>query len=400
MTSLDTTRAASSFDHHSLDFARNRFEILAELRSQCPVMRAESYGGFWVVTDFKHGRNVLRDDSHFICARDEAGKGGLLIPELARAPQMRPGELDGAEHLAYRTALRDKFSPQAIATLRPRITEITNQAIDAIILKGDFDVVADIGDVVPTRVMFEYLGIPESDYGSLLTAIESGFSQSLEAAEDDAGDTDFQLAWEQILAVVADRRAHPSDDIISHLASSTDPQLTDDQLVSVVLNLALGGIRTVASLIAYTLHHLQRDLGLRRWLIEHPNEIANSVEEFVRFYAPAVSLARTAVSDSIVAGVQIKAGDRLYVAIPAANRDPDVYDNPDVLDLSRLKRQNLSFGIGAHYCPGVHLARLEFDILLTEILRRLPGYVVDLDRAEESPHMGIAAMWVAMPARV
>jgi cytochrome P450 len=147
------------------------------------------------------------------------------------------------------------------------------------------------------------------------------------------------------------------------------------------------------------MHHLELYRDQRQWLIEHPDQIPATMDEFVRYFSPATGAVRTAARDTSIGGVPIMAGSRVMVSITAGNRDPEVFDHPEELLLDRSKQRSLSFGIGAHFCVGVHLARLEYQILLTEILSRMPDYIVDIDASQQSPHAGVAPSWTSMPAR-
>ena len=169
----------------------------------------------------------------------------------------------------------------------------------------------------------------------------------------------FDAAWAGMLEVVKAKRHEPGEDVISHLARLEDPHLDDDQLLSVVLNLALGGTLTTAAWLGYGMERLERDRALRSALIADPAAISQFGEEVLRFCTPAAALARNVTRDVEVAGVEMHEGDRVLVILPSLNRDAETFPEPDTFDPTR-PRKHVAFGIGAHFCVGVHLARLEF----------------------------------------
>jgi cytochrome P450 len=387
-------------DHHSSQWARERHGVLAELRRDSPIAYSDEYEGFYVSSSYAIGREILRDDEHFAVRRFDDGSGGLLIPAVMRAPTLLPGELDGPEHLAYRKAMHAMFKPPQVKELEPFVTAIVDETLDGVITKRRFDAVADITQVVPARVIMEYLGLPADRRDTFLEGLMLGFKAAPDPREEADAEERFRATWEQMLEVVAAKRRQPGDDVISHLVRSEDPVFSDEELLSIVMNLALGGTATTMAWMGYGLMRLEQDRELRARLIADPEEIPAFGEECLRYYTPAASLARNVIKDVEVGGVQLRAGDRVLVVLPSLNRDDTTFEDGEEFDPGRPKKQHMAFGVGAHFCVGVHLARLEFRVLIERVLARMPEYRIDVPSARHNESVGVTPHWDTLPATV
>jgi cytochrome P450 len=397
MNVTQTRCPVHSIDHHSAEFAERRHDIFAELRRDAPIAMSDCYGGFYIAASYKLGRHILRDDEHFSVSRFEDGTGGLLIPAVMKSPKLRPGELDGAEHLAYRKALHDRFKPTTVKMLQPFVQRIVDETLDAVISKRQFDAMHDLAAVIPARVVLEYLGVPRDSQVSVLEGLALGFRAAPDTAEATDDTDQFRAVWRDLLEVIAEKRRSPGDDVMSTLVRS-DLNLTDEQLLSVVMNVALGGTVTTTSWMSYAMMFLEQHRDLRARLIENPDDVAPFGEELLRWFSPASSLARNVIQDTEVGDVPLKQGDRVYVAITSLNRDDDVFEDAGTFDIDRERKQHMAFGVGAHFCLGVHLARLEFRIFIQSLLSRLPDYSIDVVRSEHNQSAGVTPRWLKLPA--
>ena len=211
------------------------------------------------------------------------------------------------------------------------------------------------------------------------------------------------LLWvRQVIAeAVAERRRHPRDDMITYLVNATvdGRPITDDEVVAMIVLTIQGGFDTTGSAIGNALLYLDADRDARRRLIEDPGLLPRAVEEFLRFEAPQVALARVATRDVVIGGQPIAAGERLLLVWASGNRDEAVFPGGDQVVLDRFPNRHMTFGLGAHRCLGSTLARRQILLALGAVLRRLPDYEIDHDRVERAETIGVAYGSFSLPAR-
>jgi cytochrome P450 len=219
-------------------------------------------------------------------------------------------------------------------------------------------------------------------------------------AHTHAVEVDIPWMERQITEAIAERRARPRADLISHLlAQDVDgAPITDDAAYSVIELLISGGVGTTASLVSQTLVHLGRHPEQRRRLIDEPELMPRAVEEFLRAFSPTQALARTVTRDVEFRGCPMRKGDRALLAWSSANRDPAQFDHADEVDLDRWPNRHTAFGMGVHRCAGAHLGRAIARELLGQILRRMPDYVIDESGLETYAHQGVNAGYQRIPA--
>jgi cytochrome P450 len=179
-----------------------------------------------------------------------------------------------------------------------------------------------------------------------------------------------------------------------------DGEKLNDETVIAMCNLIIaGGNDTTTSLLSNAFIYLSEHPDQRAWLLESPAErIPMACEEFLRFYTPTQGLARTVTADVEIGGHSLKPGDRVLMSFASANRDPDVFDRPDEIVLDRWPNKHQAFGLGLHRCLGSNLTRIEFRVVLEEVLRRMPDFVVDADASHPYETIGIVNGWIDMPA--
>jgi cytochrome P450 len=301
-------------------------------------------------------------------------------------PQARLGHpflfLNPPDHTRLRHLVGKAFAPSIVAMLRPRIERLVAQLLnDAFAGGGEVDLISEFAYLLPVTVISELLGVPPEDCGmlhrwshDLTLAFDADFDfvQPPDIlAQRDRACTAFA---EYFLDLAEQRRRRPCEDLISRLTAVEEQGdvLSLKELLSTCELLLVAGHETTVNLIgngtlALLRHPAQLDL-LRRdpWLA------GNAIEELLRYDSPLQFIARTALTDAEFVGQRIPAGDLVIALIAAANRDPEVFDSPDCLDLSRTTGHHLAFGLGIHTCLGARLARLEGQIALTA-LASLPG---------------------------
>lgn len=389
------------FDHHSADIARKWDEILERV-TRHRVFYTEAYGGFWVVTSNEVAKGVLRNPATFSTERIADGSGGITIPQLP--VRLIPAEVDPPYHSELRKVINPLFNRGAVDALRPIIERIATEVIDDVLARGEFDVVHDVAHVFPARVMLTYLGFAEEDRLPLMNAVQTGFSTT-ESGEQTEADTEaamtlFAEIYNRIMGLVEKRRAQPEDDVVTHLVTQTDYELNDEELLWVIFTLVVGGTENVGALIENALLYLDHDRAARRTLIEHPEQVPGAVEEFLRHFTPGVSTVRHVRQEVELDGLALKPGDRVLVWLPGPNHDPELFDDPQRIDITRANAaRHMAFGEGTHHCPGAIIGRLEVAHFLTEFLRRVPGYRIDEARARRFTNPSIMNGWWSMPAR-
>ncbi len=204
----------------------------------------------------------------------------------------------------------------------------------------------------------------------------------------------------ELLEWTAHRRQHRADDVTDLLVTLErgGRLLTDEEVVDIMWNLVAGGIDTTTSLTSWALHHLGTHPADRQRLVDEPALIPTAIEEFLRFYSPSETLTRTAARDVELGGQPVHRGDRVWISWLSANRDPAAFDRPDEVVIDRSPNRHLSFGLGAHRCIGANLARTETEVMLLEVLRRIPDYEIDPDRFLPYPGNPLMTGVVQMPA--
>jgi len=350
----------------------------AWLRAHDPVhWHPEADGpGVWAITKYADIRAISRQPRLF----SSAARGVMLAePDeagLAASRQMML-VMDPPQHDRFKLLVSRGFTPKAALSLRARIEELATEIIDAVYERGQCDFVADISGRLPSGLIAELMGIPRGDGERLyeLTEIMHTTDAAVASPEQRAMATYEMLAYAAETA--ARKRAEPGEDIASQLvqAEVDGERLTDAELQWFFLLLVNAGGDTTRNLLA---------AGLQL-LFEHPGEMARlqadldgllptAIEEMLRYSSPVVHFRRTAMADTEIRGQAIKAGDKLMVFYGSGNRDEEVFVEPDRFDVGRDPNPHMAFGGGGpHLCLGLHVARLEIDVMLRELLTRMPG---------------------------
>jgi cytochrome P450 len=203
----------------------------------------------------------------------------------------------------------------------------------------------------------------------------------------------------KIAEALAARRAHPQDDLITRLvqAEVNGAPMTDQVIMAMLALVLVGGVDTTTSVIANGLRWLAQHPDERERLRQDPELLPYAREEMLRYFTPTQGLARTVTCDAEVAGVPLSLGDRVFMSFAAANRDPSTFERPDEMILDRKPNPHTTFGLGVHRCLGSNIARVELDVVFSEVLRRIPDYVVDGGGSKRYTTVGIVNGWERMP---
>jgi cytochrome P450 len=390
------------FDHHSRDFAtgwRGQYRVL---RETCPVARVDGHGGFTVLTRYDDIRHVLQTSTEFLCARElridgvpEPIPGGVTIP--TNPFRMGMMEMDAPDSLNLRRLLVPWFSVKAVQLNSVHIRELVTWCIDRVIESGHIDIVDDLANPLPALVMLDLLGMPLSNWPTYASILHGAVYREKGSVKG--------IAWlrEDLASIVAQRRVEPAPvltPIDALLAAEINGErLSDDLVIELIYMLLSGGVDTSTALIAHIVRYLSARRSVADELRADPSLIPNAVEEMLRYFTPGTGVARTASRDTLVGEVEVKAGERVLLALGAANLDPSEFERPDELDIHRDSGRHLAFGAGMHRCLGSFLAPCEVGILITEILTRMPALQVDESGVVAYETIPLASGFRAMPAR-
>lgn len=388
------------FDHNSPVHAADPARSYRELREEHPVAWTEEHGGYWVLSDYSSVFDASRDDDLFSSARSEHGGEGLAIL-IPKTPMHRhiPIEVDPPDFRKYRRTLNLLTSPAAITGVVERIRHHTTWFIDRIIEQGHCDFAEIIG--VPAITTVEWLGLPTDEWArysfqhrTVLSA-PKGSPDYVKATE-----VDLPYLTKQAKDVIAERAQRPTDDVISFLLAQTfdDRPLSQEEVYSMVELLLAGGTVTTSSLVSQALVWLYQHPDVRQRLIDEPELRTKAVEEFLRYFSPTQALARTVTRDVEFHGCPMREGDRALLAWASANRDPaGGFDDPDEVDVERWPNRHIAFGVGIHRCVGSHIARALAVEMISQIVDRMPDYVVDTARMVPFRNQGANTGYSSIP---
>jgi cholest-4-en-3-one 26-monooxygenase len=369
----------SEIDLNDLDVFEDGvpYEWFRRLREEAPVRwQDESDGpGYWVVTKYEDIRHVSRNPLIFSSAR-----GGTNIfdlpPDGLRQIQSLLINMDPPQHVKYRRLVNTGFTPRNVATLEPRIRELCGKLIDQAAQGDECEFVGDLAAELPLQVICELMGVPFEDRRMLyeLTNRLIGFDDpDFQTSADDGKVAAAEMyAYAQKLA--AERRANPADDLVTKLldVEVEGKKLTEHEFNSFFLLLMIAGNETTRTATTHGLHLLMQHPEERQRLLADPSLLPSAVEEILRFESPLIHFRRTATQDTDIHGVSIRDGDKVTMWYPSANRDEDIFDDPDTFDVGRKPNAHVAFGFGEHFCLGSNLARLELFVIFEELLRRFP----------------------------
>jgi cytochrome P450 len=355
----------------------DRNAIYAELREKCPVRAINHPEGAeaYIVATYDMALNAFGDPR--ISKSLENAPKWFRDQLYGDSPVQSHNMLiaDPPEHSRLRGLVSKSFVPRRMNSLRPRIQEITDQLIDLFPESGEIDIM-EFARELPVRVIFEYLRVDVRDREMLYE-----WSKILGGAPytDEEGSRrlkEVSAKFEQyILDLLESRRRDLGEDLVSQLLVAADEDVfTIDEIASTMSLLIIAGQRTSTNLIGNGLHALLTHPDQFELLKADPSLVTSAVEEFLRFESPSYrGTLRVAMEDMEIGGVEIQKEAFVHLLITAANRDPKMFPDPDRLDITRKSNKHLTFGHGAHYCPGAPLSRLEGYVVFPTLLRRLPG---------------------------
>jgi cytochrome P450 family 142 subfamily A polypeptide 1 len=358
-------------------YANDPHPHLQWMRENAPVYWDEA-GQVWGIT--------LYDDVYALSKDNKAWlNSGGIRPDQPRMPQMI--DMDDPDHLKRRALVSKGFTPRRVADRERRVRDVCIDLIERARARGEFDFVSDVAAWLPLIVIGDMLGVEPKDYPLLLEWSESMLLGTGTTSEETllraAAAFEAYQAYQR--QVIDDRRRKPSDDLISVLvhAEVDGQRLSVDELLAESLLILIGGDETTRHVLSGGMYQLLLHPEQRRALAADPSKIPTAVEEMLRWVSPIQNMARTAARDVELRGQTIRAGQKVILLYPSANRDAGVFADPFRFDVARTPNDHIAFGLGGHFCLGASLARLELRVFFDEALRRLPG--LELTSAARPP---------------
>lgn len=352
------------------------------LREQAPVhWNLKDDTGFWSITTYQDALSVYRNPHTFSSERGMALTYGLTNEETM-AQQVGFGQMmivtDPPRHTRMRQIINKRFTRAALAPQEPHVRAIATEIIDSVAERGGCDFVVDVAAKLPTAAICEMMGIPKADWDMMFTVanMSIGTHDPEYQIDGDARATGQQAqmnCFNYFVNVISDRRKNPGIDLVSALVHGEidGEKLTDMEVLFNCFLLIIGGQETTRNATSGGLLALIENPGERERLTRDRSLLPTAVEEVLRYTSPITHVMRTATRDIELRDQQIKAGDRVVIWNPSANRDPAQFPDPHRFDITRTPNEHLALGHGEHFCLGANLARMELKVMLDEVLNRL-----------------------------
>ncbi len=393
-------------DPYDYDFHEDPYPYYSRLRDEAPLYRNEKLG-FWALS--RH-RDVLQG---FRNSTTLSNREGVSLDPVSRGPHasktMSFLAMDDPAHLRLRTLVSKGFTPRRIRELEPRVTEIARQHLDVMLEKADsggVDYVGEFAGKLPMDVISELMGVPQADRDQV-----RAWADGVMHREDGVNDVPaaaIEASLNLIVyyqSMVAERRKQLTDDLTSALleAEIDGDRLTDDEVLGFMFLMVIAGNETTTKLLANAAFWGHKNPDQLATVYDDLGRIPLWVEETLRYDTSSQILARMVSGPLTLYDTTIPEGDVLLLLPGSAHRDERVFDNPNDYVIGReIGSKMMSFGSGAHFCLGAHLARMEARVALSELFKRIRGYEVDeanAVRVHSSNVRGFAHLPITVTAR-
>jgi cytochrome P450 len=387
--------AARKYDLYSDAFRADTYATFARMREHDPVLCQPGIDGempIWFVTRYEDAEAVLLDDERFVrdprlaLSPDRLAAFDAGLPDAIAFIDSNMLNRDGDDHRRLRRLVSRAFTPRMIERLRPRIQEIADALLDPVAPAGEMELVSQYAFPLPITVIAELLGVPPADRDRFREWSDAVVRPALAAAELKRFGAQMVEFAGYLHALFEQRRREPGEDLVSALVAVEDggDTLSEEELSSMVALLIVAGHETTVSLIGNATLALLTHPEQRGALERDPSLLPRATEELIRYDGPVErTLTRWAAVDLELRGQTIRRGEPLIVVLGAADHDPERFEAPETLDLAAERdSRHLGFGRGSHFCLGAPLARLEAEIALGTLLRRLPGLRLAVPQGE------------------
>jgi cytochrome P450 len=402
------------YDPFSVEVMTDPYPVYRELRSEHRIVPLPDYDAF-ALTRFDDVWRVLTDRDRFSIFEGPVFHRAALLRHHDHAPDPTVGRpvptfsmLDPPVHTQLRQAMLGPFRPRAVTPMEDTVRQFARERLDLLIGRDEFDVRHDYASPVAAQVAALQLGFPVEDAELLVGWVNAFVERDPDVPGiSEAGQAAHVELHDYLVDLVAERRATRDDsprdmprDLIDDLCDHAGPHgpLDDSEIAVQLSTLFIGGSETLPKTVAGGAYELWRAPDARARLVTHSDEVVGAFEEMLRHQLPLQFVGRTLTVDCEVAGVDMRAGQRVVLLLICANRDEREFDDPERYDPARAIDRHLGFGHGVHVCIGAHVARLEGVVLVQELLARCPDYEVvedGLAREVSEFHVG----WARMPIR-
>jgi cytochrome P450 len=385
------------FDPYDVDINADPYPTYTRLRDEAPIYHNEQFD-FWVLSRHHEVERGLVDWETFSNTRSD------ILDIIRAGVELPPGVImfeDPPLHGTHRGLMSRVFTPRAMAELEDQVRAYCVGILDPLVGSGGFDVITELGSVMPMRVIGMLLGIPEDDQVAVREKTDADLrtrrGQPMQVRKEKVANGDMfaeYIEW---------RAQHPSDDLMTRLlnAEFVDENgetrtLTRDEVLTYTAVIAGAGNETTGRLIGWLAKLLAEHPDQRRDVVADRSLIPNVIDEALRFEPTGHATARIVTRDAEYHGATVPEGSAMLLLIGSANRDPRRYERADEFDVHREDTSHLTFGWGVHHCLGAALARLEGRVALDEFLNRFPEWEVDHDQIELAPTSTVRG-WQRMP---
>jgi cytochrome P450 len=359
-------------------------EYFSLLRREAPVCwHEETAGGgkgHWAVTRHEDLKFVSRNPNLF-----SSYAGGSILREMT--PEQTDGNralminMDPPQHVKYRRLVQRGFTPRMVNDLAPHIRTMATEIIDRVAARGECELVADLSALMPMQVICQMIGVAREDWEAVYDLSNKlvGFDDPELQEHHGAGEMLAMQLFQYAARLNEKVRTQPGNDLGTALVQGSvdGEKLTDLEFNSFFMLLAVAGNETTRTATTHGVKLLAEHPEQRQRVQRDRRLLPLMIEEVLRYCSPLHYFRRTATADTELNGARIRAGDKITLWYPSANRDESVFTDPQAFDVGRTPNDHLAFGVGEHFCLGASLARLELTILFDELLRRLPDITLD-----------------------
>jgi cytochrome P450 len=380
------------FDHLSAALAADVTATLGRMRSLCPVAHSDQYNGFWVVTGYEDVLRIAQDWRTWSSAQ------GVSVPGTKMVVPAIPEHLDPPLHRTFKRLINSYLTPAAVAAYEPPTRQLATRLIDKFIDAGECDFMTEFARPFPGAAFFEFvLHAPPDEVAEI---------NDLSTRASVPTSPDARACWEAmnkwIVEFVENRRRQPRrDDIVDGIlhADIDGRPITETEILGTITLLILGGLDTTSGALGHFIIRFCREPAILELLRARPHLIPDAVEELLRLEGPFLAIARTATCDTEIGGKPVKEGEKVMIYWASANRDEAEFDHADQFDLDRAGNRHLAFGVGPHRCAGSHLARLNLQVALEELTRRLTNIELTVSEAAIPFHSALNRSPLNLPIR-
>jgi unspecific monooxygenase len=395
---IDPETRRVSLDGRNPAFYGDLNSVYALLHQHCPTFYWEEQRQ-WFFTGYDHVNGLLRDRRFgrqilHVASREELGlpepEKHLVNFDLAERHSLL--EIEPPEHTRLRTLVNRAFVSRHIEKLRPEIADLAERLIDDFEKDGKTELLSSFADIIPVTMIARMIGIPDDMGPQLLKWSHAyvGMYMFKRSREDEyAADQAAKEFADYVKTLITERRGNPTEDLLSHMIHTEHKgqYLSDDELVSTTIVLLNAGHEATVHQIGNSVRVILESGLDPADLFRDEMTTERTVEETLRICAPVHIFQRWALEDVEIDGVSLKRGDKVSLILAAANLDPEKFSDPQIFKPDRQEGANLSFGAGIHFCIGAPLARLELNIVLPILFRRLPGLrMADVPRVKDVYH--------------